>query len=473
MNSSAFFVDLLQTVAERGREFLSRVRHGEGSARDTLSAACETLLSSRGEASGVALARQILDRWESLDENGQLDFLKELAAQFGPDFERLDRTIAAYLDDKTPASAAHLHNAAEARRQELVRRLNLAPGAIRTLVLMRELLLRQEREHPELGPVDADFLHLFSSWFNRGFLVLRPIDWSTPANILEKIIKYEAVHAIHDWEDLRRRLEPADRRCFAFFHPQLADDPLIFVEIALTQNIPSAIADLLHEDRIPIAAGEATTAVFYSISNCQQGLRGVSFGNFLIKQVVDELRRDLPLLQHFVTLSPVPGFAAWLARERTADISEFLTSEDKATLSELDATNWPGNPSDTLRKAFLAAAAEYFLVARTANGKSIDPVARFHLGNGARLERLNFLGDLSSRALKQAYGLMVNYSYRLDDIERNHEQFVSKGRVAASPEVRRLLRSGRDQRNSEMSPVQAHAVAVDKIVSQKHRKQAS
>lgn len=473
MNSSAFFADLLQTIADRGRDFLGRVRHGEGNTRDTLSAACETLLSSGGEASGVALARQILDRWESLDEDGRLDFLKELAARFGPDFERLDLAVAIYLNDKNPDSAAQLHNAAEARRQELIRRLNLAPGAIRTLVQMRELLLRRERDLPELAPVDADFLHLFSSWFNRGFLVLRPIDWSTPANILEKIIKYEAVHTIRDWEDLRRRLAPADRRCFAFFHPQLADDPLIFVEIALTQDIPSAIGALLHEDRIPIDSSEATTAVFYSISNCQQGLRGVSFGNFLIKQVVDELRRDLPLLQQFVTLSPVPGFAAWLARERAADTSEFLTAEDRVALTEMDAADWIDSPSDSLRKAFLAAAAEYFLVARAANGKPIDPVARFHLGNGARLERLNFLGDLSSRALKQANGLMVNYSYRLGDIEKNHEQFISKGRIATSPDVRRLLRSGRDQRNAQISLSRAHAISPDKAVSQKERKQAS
>ena len=209
-----------------------------------------------------------------------------------------------------------MHSAAEPRRQELIRRLNLAPGGTAALVRMREELLRALKEDRELEGVDSDFTHLFSSWFNPGFLVLRPIDWSTPANILEKIIRYEAVHEIGTWDDLRDRLEPPDRRCFAFFHPQLVDEPLIFVEVALTTAVPGAIGELLAEDRVPIPASEANTAVFYSISNCQDGLRGISFGNFLIKQVVEELKRDLPRLATFVTLSPAPGFARWLAEER-------------------------------------------------------------------------------------------------------------------------------------------------------------
>jgi len=445
MNSSAFFADLLQTIADRGRELLG-LRRNDALAHGDLAAACETLLSSRGEASGVALAREILTRWEALDERARLEFLTVLAERFGPDFTRIDEAVAAYLDDKSATMAQHLHGAAEAPRQELIRRLNLAPGGIEALVEMRELLLKHRAEHPDYPTVDADFAHLFSSWFNRGFLVLRRIDWSTPANILEKIIKYEAVHTIRDWDDLRRRLEPGDRRCFAFFHPQLTDDPLIFVEVALTKDAPSAIADLLAAERTPIAPGDAATAVFYSISNCQEGLRGISFGNFLIKQVVDELRRELPRLENFVTLSPVPGFAAWLMRERRVDSSLVLSPDDQRILAALDEKDWHIDPPDPLRKALLAAASYYFLKARTPKGTPIDPVARFHLGNGARLERLNFLGDLSPKAIKQAHGLMVNYCYRLDDIEKNHELFVSKGQVAAAPEVRRLLREDRGTR---------------------------
>ncbi|HJT11029.1 MAG TPA: malonyl-CoA decarboxylase [Dongiaceae bacterium] len=473
---SAFFADLLQSIADRGRELLGRARRNDGLTHGDLAVACETLLSSRGEASGVALAREILTRWEALDESARLEFLKALAERFGPDFRRIDDAVAAYTRDRSAATAQQLHGAAEARRQELIRRLNLAPGGTEALVEMRELLLKHRSDHPELPLVDADFAHLFSSWFNRGFLVLRSIGWSTPANILEKIIRYEAVHTIRDWDELRRRLEPGDRRCFAFFHPQLTDDPLIFVEVALTQDTPSAIADLLVKERTPITAGEATTAVFYSISNCQEGLRGISFGNFLIKQVVDELRRELPGLENFVTLSPVPGFAAWLERERQAESSPALSPEDQRTLAALDREDWHMDPPEGLHKALVSAAAYYFLKARTPKGTPVDPVARFHLGNGARLERLNFLGDLSPRALAQAHGLMVNYCYRLDDIEKNHELFVSKGQVAAAPDVRRLLREDRvprtlvlasDEQSAKQisSPENPAAVARDPVRS--------
>jgi len=307
---------------------------------------------------------------------------------------------------------------------------------------MREELLAHLPARPDLQAVDADFRHLFSSWFNRGFLVLRPIDWTTPANILEKIIRYEAVHAIKHWNDLRNRLQPPDRRCFAFFHPQLVDEPLIFVEVALTTETPASIAPLLHTKRTPIAAHDATTAVFYSISNTQKGLAGVSFGNFLIKQVVDDLKRELPNLNTFVTLSPVPDFANWLSRERKAAASTALTSEAKQALKLLDEPGWHTDPitTETVRKALLPAAAYYFLKAKSAKGRPIDSVARFHLGNGARLERLNFLGDASSKGLQQAHGLMVNYCYDFDDIEKNHEAFAEKREVVASSSVRKQLR---------------------------------
>jgi malonyl-CoA decarboxylase len=298
--------------------------------------------------------------------------------------------------------------------------------------------------------VDADFAHLFGSWFNRGFLVLRPINWATPANILEKIIRYEAVHEIGSWDELRRRLEPEDRRCFAFFHPQLADEPLIFVEVALTRAIPESISEVLDEGREHIAPQDARTAVFYSISNCQTGLRGISFGNFLIKQVVEDLRRDLPKLDTFVTLSPVPGFSAWLAAERADDGSEALGDAAKVALVGLDQPGWVEDDKtrEMLRQPVLEAAAWYFLRARNRRGHPIDPVARFHLGNGARLERMNFAADRAPRAMRQAHGLMVNYLYKLDDIETNHEAFAARGEVAASPAVRRLLRAPRGSRGS-------------------------
>jgi len=275
---------------------------------------------------------------------------------------------------------------------------------------------------------------LFASWFNRGFLVLRRIEWTTPANILEKIIRYEAVHEISTWEELRRRLDPPDRRLYAFFHPALADEPLIFVEVALTAAIPDSIQPLLTPERLPMAAEAATTAVFYSISNAQAGLAGVSFGNFLIKQVVEDLRREWPRLQTFVTLSPAPGFADWLGREREAEGSRFLSAETRRVLEAIEA----GQAPETADRVLSTLAAAYFLRARTSSGRVVDPVARFHLGNGARLERINPRGDRSGAGMRQSLGVMVNYLYDLDDIEANHEAFANRGVVAASTPVKKL-----------------------------------
>ena len=447
----SFFSDLLQSIADRGRSMIMSGR--PGGAKD-LAGLCAELLSSRGEASGVALAREILDRYDALPEAGRAAFLHELVVRFDAEPEQLEAAIAAYRAAPDHRTLLELHKAAEPRRQELIRRLNLSPGGTLRLVRLREELFRHQAAMPELEALDADFQHLFSSWFNRGFLVLRPIDWSTPANILEKIIRYEAVHAIESWDDLRRRLQPADRRCFAFFHPQIVDEPLIFVEVALTAEIPGGIGGLLAEDRQIIEPRQATTAVFYSISNCQEGLRGISFGNFLIKQVVEELARQIPTLKTFVTLSPAPGFAPWLARERRNEASAALTDEDKGVLEALDHDGWTHDAVrlPALRRVLTEAAAYYYLRAKTGSGRPVDPVARFHLGNGARLERLNGLGDTSPKGLRQAHGLMVNYLYDLDDIEKNHEAFVNKGRVAASSSVRNAIRS--DLPSRDVTPLQ-------------------
>ena len=273
-------------------------------------------------------------------------------------------------------------------------------------------------------------------------MVLRPIDWKTPANILEKIIRYEAVHAIRNWDDLRSRLEPSDRRCFAFFHPQIIDDPLIFVEVALTVDIASSIDDVLAENRLHLSPAKANTAVFYSISNCQEGLRGISFGHFLIKQVVEELQRLGLGLKTFVTLSPMPGFAKWVMRERANPDSDYLNSETRHLLDGLDRPDWHKDAAlgESLKPVLLGLAAAYIILARGSGRRMIDPVARFHLGNGARLERLNWSADHSAKGLLQSYGIMVNYLYDLPSIEENHEAFRNNGTVAASGDVRQWLR---------------------------------
>jgi malonyl-CoA decarboxylase len=310
------------------------------------------------------------------------------------------------------------------------------------LVRMREQLLDALGHRKDLAAVDADFVHLFSSWFNRGFLVLRRIDWSTPAMILEKIIRYEAVHEIASWDDLRRRIDPPDRRCYAFFHPALVDEPLIFVEVALTREIPEAVAPILATGRNGIAPDKTKVAVFYSISNCQRGLAGVSFGNFLIKQVVEEVSREHPRLSTYVTLSPAPDFARWLDRERKTENSQALSGGDREALKNLDQPGWWRDPArcEALKEPFLRAAAWYYLNARNRRGLPVDAVARFHLGNGARLERLDWLADLTEKGIAQSYGLMVNYLYDLEDIEKNHEAYAEGRRVAASSAVRRYLR---------------------------------
>jgi malonyl-CoA decarboxylase len=437
----SFFTDMVQTIADRGRSLIARPREGLRSARD-LADLAEEILSGRGEASAVARARDLLDLYAGAPPETRRAFLKRLALDFGPALGRVEEAIEAYRSDPGPLTARALHEAAEPRRQELLRRLNRAPGGTRALVRMREDVLPFLADHPDLADVDADFAHLFNSWFNRGFLTLKRIDWTSPANVLEKIIAYEAVHAIQGFEDLRRRLAPPDRRLYAFFHSALVEEPLIFVEVALTRDIPGAIRPILAPDHAPLSATEATTAVFYSISNCQKGLAGISFGNFLIKQVVEELRRDLPGLKTFVTLSPVPGFTAWLARERAAETSAFLTFEDRARLdAALDLGTSLDDGAADLQALLRELAATYLVRAKTPGGRPVDPVARFHLGNGARLERIHSRADLSPRAVEQAAGFMVNYLYDLDAIERNHEAFAERGEVVAASDLRRLARA--------------------------------
>lgn len=432
----AFLLELIDTMTERGRALMDWRPSASPVTAPDISELGELLLSRRGEASGVALARSLVEGYAIASPQERLAFLRVLAERFGPDATEVEAAFLAWKEGG-PRSVEALHKASEPRRQELFRRINMSPGGTRALVEMRQDLLAALREHPGLGAVNADFQHLLSSWFNRGFLSLRQIDWNTPASILEKVIRYEAVHQIRNWDDLRNRLQPTDRRCYAFFHPQLEDEPLIFVEVGLTRAIPDAIAPLLDLERTPILAEEANTAVFYSISNTQRGLAGVSFGNFLIKQVVDLLKAELPNIRTFVTLSPVPGFRKWLKEQRAAGE---VTPEQEALLVHLDTPGWHEDPdlAKPVGEGLLPLAAQYFLEARDKSGRTVDPVARFHLGNGARLERLNPMGDLSESGLRQSHGLMVNYLYALDEIERNHEAFAEGGAVAASDAVRRL-----------------------------------
>jgi len=365
--------DLLSTVFERR---MGMIGPATADARSTTDLA-EALVGSDGEISGQQLARLILEQ-----------------------------TYQGFAQ------------AAEPKRQELIRRLNSVPQATGELVSMRADLLKLTKSDAALAALDFDFQHLFSSWFNRGFLVLRPITWESPAHVLDKIIAYEAVHAIDSWDDLRRRLAPEDRRCFAFFHPAMADEPLIFVEVALTKGIPNSVQDLLSEERDSIIASEADTAVFYSISNCQAGLANISFGNSLIKQVAMDLSLALPGLKTYVTLSPIPGLNAWLAEH------------------EID-------PKAQDEPALRALAAHYLLEAKRQSGAPRDAVARFHLGNGAQIHKIHASADVSEKGMAQSSGVMVNYLYDLAKVSQNHERFAATGKISAASEIRSLSAAGK------------------------------
>ncbi|MBO0902350.1 malonyl-CoA decarboxylase [Jiella sonneratiae] len=439
MSRVSLLSDLLASIG--ARSWFSGEEAPQGIDVPEIAALCHRLVSSRGEATGVRMAADVINGIRGLDEKKIKRFFHMLAEEFAPDPVELAEAAGAYATDPNPATLGRLQHAAEPPRQELFRRLNLAPGGTAELVKLRERLLPLVRQDPSrLGPVDEDLRHLFQSWFNRGFLMLRPIDWNTPASILEKIIQYEAVHAIGNWDELRQRLAPADRRCFAFFHPSIPDDPLIFVEVALTDEIPASIAAVLDPTRPIIAAEDAQTAVFYSISNCHRGLASVSFGSFLIKQVAEDLKEHFPDLRTFVTLSPVPGFAAWI-EALPKDLRERLEPGEKRAIEILAETDWQADPTkvEEARGGVLSLAARYFLRAKRADGQPQDPVARFHLGNGAMLNRIMHLGDPSRRGLSQAHGLMVNYLYDLPKVEQRHEAYAAEAEIAASRAVTGLL----------------------------------
>lgn len=393
-----------------------------GSDETDIETLCAMMMDSDGDYSSLLIAERILDAYESLDDAGRLEFFTLLSERYDLDADATAEFAREYALDPSLESLRKLTQAAEPRRQELFRRINLSPGGTRRLVKMREHLLAISREHPQLQRIDADFRHLFGSWFNRGFLSLQPVDWTTPAHILEKIIAYEAVHEIQSWNELRRRLEPADRHCYAFFHPAMGDEPLVFVEVALTDSMPVRIGDILERGREPMDPGHASHAVFYSISNCHRGLAGVSFGNFLIKQVATSLKQRFPTLKSFVTLSPAPGFVRWLGSDES---TAALADPERAVEAE----------------TLLPLAARYYLQAKNASGEPEDPVARFHLKNGARLEQINPGADPSEKGLRQSLGLMVNYVYDLARVEENHEEYMKDHTVVSSSQIRKLLKS--------------------------------
>ena len=386
---------------------------------------CRNLLSERGEVSGTLLAGEALAAYQALDESSRAGFFDLLVQEFSPDPQQVGRAGDSYRANPSAENLAQLQAAVESPREELFGRLNLAAGATRVLVELRARVLRELDQNPHWEPLEADLERVLIAWFNRGFLELRRIDWRTSALVLEKLIRYEAVHEIQGWNDLRRRLE-ADRRCYAFFHPALPDEPIIFIEVALTRGVSEKVQPLLDPDSPVLPPESADFAMFYSITNCQEGLRGVPFGSFLIKQVVEDLGREFPRIRKFATVSPVPGFREWLPAELQA---------------KLDQPRWWENQelSEQLRKDLVPLCARYLLHAKQGR-EPLDPVARFHLRNGARLERINWLGDTSAAGMQRSAGIMVNYFYRLGDLERNHETYTRDYHIVAASEIESLAR---------------------------------
>jgi malonyl-CoA decarboxylase len=441
----------LEQIADRGRELLHL--RTEEAAVPRLGPLCRALLSGVGEATGTALSREVLRAYEHMDRDGRQAFFEMLAVDFGPDPSAIRAATEEYLRANDAKALLRLIAAVEPPRQELFRRINMAPKGTAALVAMRAELLGLLAQHPPLKVVDADMKHLLASWFNRGFLRLERIDWHSPADLLEKQIRYDMVQTIKSWDDLRRRLA-ADRRCFAFFHPALPDEPLIFLEVALVQGMADKVTPLL-DDRAPVLrARDANTAMFISINSTQPGLRGLSFGNLLIKQVAEDLHQELPHLKIFATLSPLPGFAATLraaARNAHRDFSrarlEALLQEYAEPLRQASGGEGPvealmtllaradaprGVLAEPLKRLALA-----YLSLLPREPDVFDPVARFHLANGARLERINVFADESAARMEESFSVMVNYLYDSDEVIANHEGFVGNGHVAMSRSLQR------------------------------------
>ena len=446
-------------IAESARGVLAGAPRPESSAADAdqLRQQMLSCLDGRGgEVTARARAADLGRTYLSLDAEGRERFLQLLAGEFDVDRREIDRCCNALINasgaDQRAASERALRAALEPPRITLLRQFNALPEGVKFLVDRRAELIDLGQRDSLLAGLEEDLKRLLANWFDIGFLELKRITWESPAALLEKLMAYEAVHEIRGWTDLKNRLE-ADRRCFAFFHPRMPDEPLIFVEVALVAGMTGDIHALLDE-AAPIGdPHSADTAIFYSISNCQRGLAGISFGDFLIKRVVDALATELPRLKVFATLSPVPGFCAWLERQSQAAHGDILLPTERSAVEALGGEPTDGDLTTLLERhddARIAAAlrdplirlcVRYLLYERTSSGRALDPVAHFHLSNGARVERLNWLGDTSPKGLQQSAGIMVNYLYLLSEIEANHEAYRGEGRVAASSAIRNLLRT--------------------------------
>ena len=419
MSKFSFFSDLVNTLFDKKNRKKSLSFLFEKKQNKSLLEYIENVNEAKGEISALNYSEELFDHLSNCDHKTLVSFFEYLEKDYDLEIDSIQEILQNYNKKKEYNFYRDIKKISESKRSEIFRRLNSTQHGTINLVKLRKKLLDLLDKYPNFKKIDYDLSSLFKDWFNRGFLILKPIDWETPANILEKIIQYEAVHQIKSWDELRSRLEPEDRKCFAYFHPAMEDEPLIFIEVALTEDIPEKINQILNPDRLMINSQEATTAVFYSISNCQKGLQGISFGNFLIKQVAKDLQNNFKNLSKFVTLSPVPGFSKWL---KSNDSILFNKMHDKLSLNKIQKSE------AILNKSIL----KYFYISNRLDELPNDPVARFHLGNGAILERINFSSDISEKGLEQSLGYMVNYLYNLEEVELNHEKYVVDKKINTS-----------------------------------------
>ncbi len=426
MGKIKFFQGLINSLFEKPIKNKSFNFFSDKNESSTTRDFIENVASAKGEVSALGYAELLMQHCEKLNDKDLTNFFKLIRDNYEITSKELSTAIDSYKKENTSKNLVYLMKLSEPKRREIFRRCNgISRGTIR-LVNLRKRLLGVINKNPELKAVDYDFVYLFKNWFNRGFLILRPINWETPAHILEKIIAYEAVHEINSWKELRSRLAPKDRRCFAFFHPAMQDEPIIFVEVALMKDVPCSIQDVLQEKRDVFEPEQTNVAVFYSISNCQKGLAGISFGNFLIKQVANDLNLEFKNLKKFITLSPVPGLRKWIKGKYPK--FHFTIEKNK-------------KPEQLLKiyDSMMECVSDYFLNSDRVDGMPNDPVARFHLGNGASLEQINYLGDISTNGFNLSGGLMVNYLYDLDKVEQNHELFISEKKIIISKNVKKDL----------------------------------
>ena len=419
MSKFSFFSDLVNTLFDKKNRKKNFSSLFEKKQNKSLLEYIENVNDAKGEISALNYSEELLDYLSQCDQKTLISFFEYLERDYDLDISLIEEVLKNYNKKKEYNFYKDIKKISESKRSEIFRRLNSTQHGTINLVRLREKLLELLDKHPNFQKIDFDLSSLFKDWFNRGFLILKPIDWETPANILEKIIEYEAVHQIKSWDELRSRLEPQDRKCFAYFHPAMEDEPLIFIEVALTEDMPEKINQILNSDRTMINSEEATTAVFYSISNCQKGLQGISFGNFLIKQVAKDLQNNFENLSKFVTLSPVPGFSKWL---KSNDTTLFDKMYNKLSTTKIQKNEI------ILNESIL----KYFFISKRLDYLPNDPVARFHIGNGAILERINFLSDTSEKGLEQSLGFMVNYLYNLEEVEINHEKYVVDKKINTS-----------------------------------------